>query len=262
LAGFLAALRADVRSGVPVIIWLTLTFAVVISGPFGSYANHSMIERLLYWPPILAVAVAMSVTLRAFVSGGLGYCDTVKAAFLTAFLVAAALSPLIFLAVGQIFDPVFGGLFGFSEIFLMVGSVSLGVCSLRVATEPATFAPGDPVAAVADVPRLLRRLDPALQGDLWAITVRDHYVDVQTSAGKSSLLLRFSDAIAEAEPVAGAQVHRSHWVAWDGVGSVCREGGKMRLHLKNGDQIPVSRNHRDKVDARFAPQAALKDAAA
>lgn len=231
---------------------------MVISGPFGSYASHSLFERLFYWPPILAVAVAMSVTIRAFVSGGLGYGDRIRGAFLTAFLVAILLSPLGFLAVGQIFDPVFGGLFGFSEMFLMVGSVSLGVCSLRVAAEPMGFDP----AGVTEMPRLLRRLDPARQGDLWAITVRDHYVDVLTSAGKSSLLLRFSDAIAEAEPVLGTQVHRSHWVAWDGVGSVCREGGKMILHLRNGDQIPVSRNHRDKVDARFPPLAALKDAAA
>lgn len=262
MAGFLAALRADVRSGMPVIIWLILTLAVVISGPFGSYASHGLMERFLYWPPILAIAVAMSVTLRAFVGGGLGLRNSVKAAFLTAFFGAIALSPLIFLAVTQIFDPVFGGIFGFSEIFLTVGSLSLGVSSLRVAAEPAAVAPALPAVVVADLPRLLRRLDPGLQGDLWAITVRDHYVDVQTSAGKASLLLRFSDAIAEAEPVAGAQVHRSHWVAWDGVGSVCREGGKMRLALKNGLQVPVSRNHRDKVDARFPALADFNDAAA
>jgi DNA-binding LytR/AlgR family response regulator len=101
-----------------------------------------------------------------------------------------------------------------------------------------------------------------MHGDIWAITVRDHYVDVQTSLGKASMLLRFADAVAEAEPTLGTQVHRSHWVAWQGVGSVCREGGKVMLHLKNGSQIPVSRNHRDKVDTRFPPHPQIKAAAA
>ena len=40
--------------------------------------------------------------------------------------------------------------------------------------------------------------------------------------------------------------------------TVCREGGKLVLQLKSGQQIPVSRNHRAKVDARFPPVPGLK----
>ena len=49
---------------------------------------------------------------------------------------------------------------------------------------------------------------------------------------------------------------------WAGVGSVCREGGKITLHLHNGHQIPVSRNHRPKVDGQFPLTEAVKTAAA
>jgi hypothetical protein len=42
------------------------------------------------------------------------------------------------------------------------------------------------------------------------------------------------------------------------VATVCREGGKLVLQLKSGQQIPVSRNHRAKVDARFPPTPGLK----
>lgn len=71
-----------------------------------------------------------------------------------------------------------------------------------------------------------------------------------TSAGPSSLLMRFSDAIEETLGVPGAQVHRSHWVAWDAVTGVEREPGKLFLILTDGSRIPVSRAHRDKLEER------------
>ena len=135
----------------------------------------------------------------------------------------------------------------------------MGVSSLRLSAyeRPVAQFLEEPVP-VPEEPRLLRRIAATEKGQLWAITVRDHYVDVQTSTGKYSLLMRFSDAIAEAEPTCGAQVHRSHWVAWAGVGSICRAEGKLRVCLHNGQLIPVSRNHRDKVEARFPHMAEVK----
>jgi len=108
-------------------------------------------------------------------------------------------------------------------------------------TEPADPPPGY---------RLLQRLVPELRGDLVLISVRDHYVDVRTTRGQASLLLRFSDAMAEAGDVDGTQVHRSHWVAWDAVEGVNRAGGKVYLSLRNGGPVPVSRNHRAKLQDR------------
>ena len=65
----------------------------------------------------------------------------------------------------------------------------------------------------------------------------------------ASLLLRFSDAIAEVEEE-GAQVHRSHWVAWAAVEAVERDGIKLFLRLKSGARVPVSKNNREKLEAR------------
>lgn len=93
-------------------------------------------------------------------------------------------------------------------------------------------------------------MEPELRGALVSMTVRDHYVDVVTSAGLSSLLLRFSDAMDETEGVPGAQVHRSHWVAWSAVTGTEREPGKLFLLLSDGSRIPVSRAHRAKLEER------------
>jgi DNA-binding LytR/AlgR family response regulator len=85
---------------------------------------------------------------------------------------------------------------------------------------------------------------------LVALSVRDHYVEVQTMAGRGTLLMRFGDAVAEVAPVEGAQVHRSHWVAWDRVARVVREDGRLMLEMAEGPPIPVSRNNRDRLVER------------
>ncbi len=249
MGAFLRVLLADLRSFVPWVLWATVTLAVAVSGPFGSYGAMSMAERFLFWPPVIAVAVAVATAVRAFVYGPCQMGGTLRGTLLGTVLNCLILCPLFFLLIQFAFPPLFSTLSRMAEIVLLVASMSLGICALRESAEIEVAE--TPAAPEKPLPRLLRRIDPPLQGDIWAITVRDHYVDVQTSLGKSSLLMRFSDAIDEVDCLPGAQVHRSHWVAWSGVGSVCREGGKMILHLKNGHQIPVSRNHRDKVDAMF-----------
>lgn len=254
---FLKGLVADLRSPVPWVLWLTISMAVAVAGPFGSYGALTVSQRVLFWTPVIGIAVLVGTLIRAFVYGPLKLHGRLLGAGLIALMTSAVLSPSLYILFNAMFPPVFSAFNSLMELVLLVISLSLGVCALRISAEPE----GDratPVAAsvknapnVPHEPRLIRRLEADKRGAIWAISVRDHYVDVQTSLAKSSLLMRFSDAIAEVDCVPGAQVHRSHWVAWEGVGSVCREGGKMIVHLKNGHQIPVSRLHRDKVDAQF-----------
>ena len=256
MGAFLRELVADLRSPVPWVVWLTLSMAVAVAGPFGSYGVMDASERVLFWTPVTGLSVAIASGIRAFVYGTLNLRERFIGTGLIAVLTCAVLCPALYLLFNAVFPAMFRVTSGLLELVLLVGSLSLGVCALRVSAEPAAEADespaiSEPTEEAAPEPRLARRLDQGRRGEIWAISVRDHYVDVHTSRGKSSLLMRFSDAIAEVEGVPGAQVHRSHWVAWDGVGSVCREGGKMNLHLKNGHQVPVSRNNRAKVDARF-----------
>jgi len=73
--------------------------------------------------------------------------------------------------------------------------------------------------------------------------------------GESLVLLRLSDAIREVGDTAGAQVHRSHWVAWDAITAARREGDRAILTLKTGTEIPVSRANLGKIkDAGFLPK--------
>ncbi len=252
---FLKKLGAELRSPVPWVTWATVAMAVSIAGPFGSYGALAMIDRVLFWTPVIGICVAFGVMIRALVHGVPDLRDTLVGSAVIAILNCLVLGPLLYLLMNFMLPDSLQSMVNGVEIVMLIASTSLGVCALRLAgAQPE--APAD-VMKAAVLPRLLRRIEPEYQGEIWAITVRDHYVDVQTSLGKVSLLMRFSDAVEEVDGVPGGQVHRSHWVAWAGVGSVARDGGKVTLQLRNGDQIPVSRANRDKVDARFPPPAVL-----
>ena len=53
--------------------------------------------------------------------------------------------------------------------------------------------------------------------------------------------MRLSDAIGELAPLEGLRVHRSWWIARTGVERVRRDGDKLIVLLRNGEEAPVSR---------------------
>jgi len=103
----------------------------------------------------------------------------------------------------------------------------------------------------AKAPKILERLPKDMRGTLSHMSMADHYVEVHTDKGKSLVLMRLSDAIAEAEEVRGMQVHRSHWVAADAVSAIKRVDGRVVVMLQSGHALPVSRSYLAAVRANF-----------
>lgn len=79
--------------------------------------------------------------------------------------------------------------------------------------------------------------------DLYAVSAEDHYLRVHTSGGEDLILMRLGDAITALRDVRGVQVHRSWWVASDGISSTRSDAGKRKLVLKSGTEVPVSRTY-------------------
>ena len=85
---------------------------------------------------------------------------------------------------------------------------------------------------------------PARLGlEITSLHAEDHYVRVCTRLGDTLIRYRFNDAVKEAAPLGGVQVHRSHWVTVDSVQDVTTEENGRRLRLKNGMTVPVSRTY-------------------
>ena len=119
--------------------------------------------------------------------------------------------------------------------------ISMSICAVG-ALQKGRAVPEVDAAVQNKTPALISRLKPALRrAEIYALEAQDHYVRVITSAGEDLLLMRLSDAIAEAAPLAGLSPHRSWWVAETGVAQVLRRGGKTIIHLKSNAEVPVSR---------------------
>ena len=80
---------------------------------------------------------------------------------------------------------------------------------------------------------------------LYAIASEDHYLRVYTSLGEELILMRLADAVRELSSADGLQVHRSWWIARDGVVDAQRSDGRNLLILPSGVEVPVSRSFRE-----------------
>lgn len=98
-------------------------------------------------------------------------------------------------------------------------------------------------------PRFLDRLPPRLGSELIALEMEDHYVRAHTPLGSELILMRMRDAVAELDGMAGAQVHRSWWVARAAVAGVTRDGRNIRLRLTGDLEAPVSRANAPVLEA-------------
>lgn len=249
-------LKQELSGPIPPALWAASTFLLALSGPLGSMENCTFAHRVLFWSLTIGSIMLLSGLFRAFLHGVLGLQHLMRDLPIVAGLVATLLVvPLSAVAQSDVIEA--GGVIDArpSEILVFLFMVSMVVgaysyLSRTTGATPATAPDATPDTPLATGPRLLQRLDPALQGDILAITGRDHYVDILTRKGKASILMRFSDAMAEAAPTDGAQVHRSHWVAWSAVKAVERSGDRMLLVLSDAAKIPVSRSYRDLVARR------------
>jgi len=87
----------------------------------------------------------------------------------------------------------------------------------------------------------------ARRGRLIRLAAQDHYVEVVTARGRTLVAMRFRDAMAEAAPEPGLQVHRSHWVALNAVAGRCRDGERSGILLSDESVVPIGRTFRSAV---------------
>lgn len=123
---------------------------------------------------------------------------------------------------------------------IALSAIVTGMAQLLVAQ---LAAPSTAAAAGSDGPRLLQRLPLQRRGSILSLSAEDHYTRIRTDKGEAMVLLRLSDAITEAAPVPGLQVHRSHWVAMSAIAGVRRNGDGAMISLHGQGEIPVSRRY-------------------
>lgn len=254
-------------------LWGMATLAILVGflGPFGSYTGNPLFYRVQVWGALL---VGAYVFVRPLI-WGLEHVArrTALPGTALAFWGAVAMSvplAMIWRAVGQ---DAFRALDGYAVLlpFALVSALSvLGVtrwaqsASQRIedrsaerrttaVPEQAGFDPAYPDAPSPDSgspmepPRLLSRLGGGFQPPIIALQSEDHYVRIHGAAGSELLLIRLRDAIAEMDSIPGEQVHRSWWIARDGVEGLVKSGRIWNIRLANGELAPVARESVDRL---------------
>jgi len=254
MVGFVADVRDNLRSPVTLGAWLFLTAMMAVAGPFGSYDHIPIVQRALFWAVIAALSLVVAVAFRVVVFRRLGWCDYWRSAPLIGLAVTAVMTFPLQAIAGALTRSTGYMPPGAGESALFIFCLSMGFCALRAAIEglPAELElPAEEADVPPAPPRLLDRLPGELRAPVIRIAVRNHHVDVFTEKGAHSLLMRFSDAIAEMEGQDGVQVHRSHWVAASAVTGVEREGGRLFVRTSDGTRVPGSRSCAPQVEAQL-----------
>lgn len=209
---------------------------LALAGPFGTGDALTFVPRLAYW----AFTVPITYATGSLVGTGLLVAVRRSRPYWQAMTTAAIAAGLAITGVVGLLNWLTFGigpeLLPLSAIFLASAIVTGAVITLSRELERETDIRPAP-------PPLLDRLEFARRGPLVSLSVQDHYVEVVTTRGASLVLMRLSDAIRETGDDTGMQVHRSHWVAFDQVESVTREGDKARITLKDGRDIPAARSY-------------------
>lgn len=102
---------------------------------------------------------------------------------------------------------------------------------------------------------LLSRLEPPFRGHLVRAEAQEHYVRLVGNLESRMILYRFNDVLHELPEKLGMQVHRSHWVAYDAVKRLFRDGTNLRLEISDGTVVPVSRKYATDVQKTFRDMA-------
>lgn len=245
----------------PVLGGMALAILVLtVAGPFGTFADLDLPVRFAYWTLVVTATYLIGRSAITFAGEAL---RPLVPAFWPRLLLAALLAslPIGAIVIGN--SVLFYGFLSlelalrqlfYAAVVTLALTVILGVVGRRREVTAATAAPVPPSTLVegvpaARMPAILSRVPPAQRGKLLALIVEDHYVDIVTERGKTLVLMRLADAIREAEPVEGLQIHRSHWVAIAAVARAVRRDGKLFLELTNGLRLPVSRGAQPAVKA-------------
>lgn len=196
-----------------------------VSGPFATITAFELLPRMAYWAVVVPLTYGAGMFGSLMVRPWLGKWHLAGQAFGSAIMVSGALG-LVHAVIGMHFD-LRDAVLGFAAIYTICLTIE-GVAAAFQSDK-------------AQAPAILTRLPLDKRGDLITLQVQDHYVAVTTTKGRSLILMRLSDAIAESAPIRGLQIHRSYWVALDHIQSARRTGDAAVVVLRSGEELPVAR---------------------
>lgn len=221
-----------------------LGFGVLLAvmGPFGSQAALGPLGRLVFWIAIAVAGFAAAAAAGRLLPGTARGAPTIRRLLAVAAVSAIPMTFFVAWAMGVVRP---GRTFSAPQLlglFPYVMLVQLIVARILTPGEAAAVpTPSEQPARYP--PEFLAKLPAALREDIIALEAEDHYLRVHSLHGTALVLMRLADAAAMIDSRLGLRVHRSWWVAKDGVRGLERTAGRAIVRLRDGTAVPVSRSH-------------------
>lgn len=250
------------------LVWLLVSGAATLMAPFDSDGNFPQPLLALYWAGVVGMALLFSAVVSECVARiepdrlswrfgllrVLGMCLVFTPVLMLWTVLLAPMPQMlpsvwrmaVFVAMtGVTIHALRRILGGDVDRFIAddAGGVALASAPEQVTDQTPEKPPEQPQ------PRLMRRLPDGAVGPILRLSASDHMVEVHLPDASHNLRMRFVDAIAEMDGVPGDCAHRSHWVTFAAVTGVKRDKGRILLMISNGDEVPVSRTYRPRIEA-------------
>ena len=216
-----------------------------VTGAFGSQTALSPAVKYAFWMILALAGYGAAAAAGRLLSSAVPGRNT--AARIVAVAVASAVPMTFFVAwamgvvrPGRTFSPL-----QLLALYPYVALVQLLIARVTFPGGPVTVAASveQPSAAPEYPPEFVARLPAALRRDILALEAEDHYVRVHTLHGSALILMRLADAAALIDSRLGLRVHRSWWVAKNGVRALERTSGRAIVRLVDDTAVPISRTH-------------------
>ncbi len=247
-------------------ILIAATLVTAIVGPFGTYSELMLWERVIYWGVLCfgigsLMVLCIAYVLRAPTQRLSGYVPRIGIGACIAAIPGCALVFVMYQLMREApleLTP--------SRLIVLWAEVSfMGV--LVATIEVVRGGPLDPdpdsaataqgkagQSAIKSEPPLTElhsklALPDANRAEIISLSMQDHYVEVSTTRGKDLILMRLSDAVDMLGGLDGLQIHRSHWVAKSHLRSLRKSGHRAWVKVSDGRELPVSRTYRYDVEA-------------
>ena len=224
-----------------IVAGLGLIFAWL--GVYGT-ARTPFLQRWIFWTTTMVVGAGGFALVEPFISNRFAKLAPIFKIGITATIISVPVTLTLVLLLNNV--PLSFEYVGMQYAYVMV--ISLIIVSGSHLLNAARNSPAELAEDSTAADTFLQRLPVKFRtADLYAVSSEDHYLRVHTSLGEELILMRLADAVRELDSADGLQVHRSWWVAKDGVAEEKRIDGRSILILTNGTEVPVSRSYRTKA---------------
>ena len=209
-----------------------------LSGPFGTLEVLPSGIRLIYWALIVLTTSSLALWMHKLM-GTMNWRSVFRASVVS--LVYGLIVAGVVMMVSLMLLTPIQSYPGHVELlsYSFPSAVVIFFLSFLVVRSRSMVSHDTPPERAALFSRLEKHSDAQR---ILSLSAQDHYVEVTTELGTELCLIRLSDAIAEAEPEEGYQVHRSHWVAKAAVKKLLNKGTNSQVILSDERILSVSQS--------------------